>query len=602
MLSFVAQRVVKGVIVLLAIVVLNFFLIRLAPGDPAIVMAGEAGASDQVFVKQLREKFGLDKPLPEQLFIYVKGVATLDLGFSFRQQAPVAKLIGERLPATLLLTLTAFAISLTLGILFGTFAARFAGTFLDTAITVFALIFYAMPIFWVALMGILLFSVTMDWLPSFGYETVGANLTGLAHAVDVAKHLIMPAMTLGLFFMATYTRMTRASMLEVKRLDFVKTARAKGLSDAVIQRRHVLRNALLPVVTLAGVHSGTLIGGAVITETVFAWPGIGRLMYDALLQRDYNLLLGVFVICSAMVLIFNLITDLVYRLVDPAHRIRHMKQFWKSMLKSPSGVIGLVILLLAISVAVFGPMLFPNSPWRMVQRPFLPPFTLSSVPLGTDALGRDVFAGMIFGARVSLLVGLVSTLVALLVGVPIGAMAGYFGGKVDDALMRFTEFFQTIPSFALAIVLVAILQPSIYSIVASIALVSWPPVARLVRGEVLSLRTREYVQAAVVTGQSNSWIILREILPNALSPVIVLASLMVATAILLESSLAFLGLGDPNLISWGYMVGAGRTVIRQAWWITVFPGVAILISVLGLNLIGEGLNDALNPRLSREGR
>ena len=181
----------------------------------------------------------------------------------------------------------------------------------------FALIFYAMPIFWVALMGILLFSVTMDWLPSFGYETVGANLTGLAHAVDVAKHLVMPAMTLGLFFMATYTRMTRASMLEVKRLDFVKTARAKGLSDAVIQRRHVLRNALLPVVTLAGVHSGTLIGGAVITETVFAWPGIGRLMYDALLQRDYNLLLGVFVICSAMVLIFNLITDLVYRLVDP---------------------------------------------------------------------------------------------------------------------------------------------------------------------------------------------------------------------------------------------------------------------------------------------
>jgi peptide/nickel transport system permease protein len=279
-----------------------------------------------------------------------------------------------------------------------------------------------------------------------------------------------------------------------------------------------------------------------------------------------------------------------------------MKQFWTSMLKSPSGVIGLVILLLAISVAVFGPLLFPNSPWRMVQRPFLPPFMLSAVPLGTDALGRDVFAGVIFGARVSLLVGLVSTLVALIVGVPLGAIAGYFGGRVDDALMRFTEFFQTIPSFALAIVLVAILQPSIYSIVGSIAIVSWPPVARLVRGEVLSLRTREYVQAAIVTGETHMTIIWREILPNALSPLIVLASLMVATAILLESSLSFMGLGDPNLISWGYMVGAGRTVIRQAWWITVFPGLAILLSVLALNLIGEGLNDALNPRLSREGR
>lgn len=279
-----------------------------------------------------------------------------------------------------------------------------------------------------------------------------------------------------------------------------------------------------------------------------------------------------------------------------------MTKFWKAMLRNPSGVIGIVLLLLAVFVAAFGPMLFPNSPWKMVQRPFLPPFMNPKVTLGTDALGRDVFLGLIYGARVSLLVGLVSTTVALTIGVPVGAIAGYFGGKVDDLLMRLTEFFQVIPSIALAIVLVAILQPSIYSIVAAIAIVSWPPVARLVRGEVLSLRTREYVQAAVVTGQSNGWIIWKEILPNTLSPIIVLASLMVANAILLESSLSFLGLGDPNLMSWGYMVGAGRTVIRQAWWITVFPGIAILISVLGLNLIGEGLNDALNPRLSREGR
>jgi peptide/nickel transport system permease protein len=317
MLSFIGQRIVKGVIVLFAIIVLNFFLIRLAPGDPAMVMAGEAGASDQIFVAQLREKFGLDRPLPEQLFRYVKGIASFDLGFSFRQQMPVSKLIMDRLPATLLLTMTAFAISLIFGILFGVLAARFAGTWADTAITVLALVFYATPLPWIALMAILLFSVVTDWLPSFGYETVGANYTGLAHVLDVGAHLIMPAAAIGLFFTATYARMTRASMLEVNRLDFVKTARAKGLTNSVIQRRHVLRNALLPVVTLAGVHSGTLIGGAVLTETVFAWPGIGRLMYEALLQRDYNLLLGVFVVCSAMVLIFNLVTDLVYRLVDP---------------------------------------------------------------------------------------------------------------------------------------------------------------------------------------------------------------------------------------------------------------------------------------------
>lgn len=314
---FIAQRIVKAVIVLLAIIVMNFFLIRLAPGDPALVMAGEAGAADQVFIAQLREKFGLDQSLPTQLFLYIKGILSFDLGFSFRQQMPVSQLILDRLPATLLLTGTAFLISLVLGILFGALAARRVGSWADTAITSLALLFYATPLFWAALMAILFFSVTMDWLPSFGFETVGANYRGLARILDIGAHLILPATTLGLFFMAVYVRMTRSSMLEVAGLDFVKTARAKGLSQGVIQRRHILRNALLPVVTLAGIQAGTLVGGAILTETVFSWPGIGRLMYEALIQRDYNLLLGVFVVSSAMVLLFNLITDLIYRVVDP---------------------------------------------------------------------------------------------------------------------------------------------------------------------------------------------------------------------------------------------------------------------------------------------
>jgi peptide/nickel transport system permease protein len=279
-----------------------------------------------------------------------------------------------------------------------------------------------------------------------------------------------------------------------------------------------------------------------------------------------------------------------------------MADFWKRFSRNRGAVIGVAILAIVLLVALLAPMLFPQSPWRMVQRPFLPPFSMDQYPLGTDALGRNVTSGLAYGAQVSLLVGLVSTVAALLIGIPIGALAGYFGGWMDDALMRFTEFFQTVPSFALAIVLVAIFQPSIYSIVAAIAIVSWPPVARLVRGEVLSLRSREYVEAAILSGQTTATIILRQVLPNTLSPIIVLASLMVATAILLESSLSFLGLGDPNLMSWGYMIGAARTVIRQAWWLSFFPGVAILLTVLALNLIGEGLNDALNPRLARRGK
>ncbi len=279
-----------------------------------------------------------------------------------------------------------------------------------------------------------------------------------------------------------------------------------------------------------------------------------------------------------------------------------MSDFWRRFARNRGAVIGLAILALVIIVALIAPLIYPASPWKMVQRPFLPPFDNAAFPLGTDTLGRNVAAGLAYGARMSLLVGLISTAAALAIGVPLGAIAGYYGGLVDDALMRFTEFFQTVPSFALAIVLVAIFQPSLQSIVVAIAGVSWPPVARLVRGEVLSLRTREYVEAAILAGQSNTTIILRQVLPNSLSPIIVLASLMVATAILLESSLSFMGLGDPNLMSWGYMIGAARTVIRQAWWLSFFPGLAILLTVLALNLIGEGLNDALNPRLAREGR
>jgi peptide/nickel transport system permease protein len=199
----------------------------------------------------------------------------------------------------------------------GALAARRAGRWQDSLITTLALIFYATPLFWIALMSQILFSLKLGLVPNVGYETIGAGYTGLARALDIVSHLVLPALTLGLFFTALYARMMRASMLEVAGADFVKTARAKGLSPGVVSRRHVARNAILPVVTLAGLQAGQLVGGAVLTETVFAWPGIGRLMFDALVQRDYSVLLGVFFVSSAMVVGFNILTDLVYRLADP---------------------------------------------------------------------------------------------------------------------------------------------------------------------------------------------------------------------------------------------------------------------------------------------
>lgn len=325
MLRFLVGRLAKALLVILAIAALNFILIRLAPGDPASVLAGEAGASDPTYVLRLREQFGLDEPLWKQLALYLWKVAHFDFGYSYRNNLPVVALIGERLPATLLLMASSFVVSLGLGVAFGALAAGVSffqrARWLDPLIMAVALIFYATPLFWLALIMVIVFSVQLDWLPAFGMESVGANLTGWARIGDVAAHLVLPTLALSFFFMSVYVRLTRSAMMETMMQDHVRTAFAKGLSPWKVLRRHVLRNALLPIVTFAGLQLGQIAGGAVLIETVFAWPGIGRLMFDALLQRDYQLLLGVFLITSATVIVFNILTDMAYRFVDPRIRI-----------------------------------------------------------------------------------------------------------------------------------------------------------------------------------------------------------------------------------------------------------------------------------------
>ena len=316
-LRYTLRRLMQGVAALLLIAVMNFLLVRAAPGDPAMVMAGEAGATDEQYLQQLRERFDLDKPLPQQLLTYLGHLAQGDLGLSYRQQLPVLDLIVERLPATLLLTGAAFVLSLAFGVTLGVWASTRVGTWQDSAISLFSTLFYATPLYWLALLAVLVFSVWLPWLPAFGYETVGGGFSGWRRALDIAQHMVLPTLVLATFFMAVYARMTRAAMLEAAGQDFVKTARAKGLPAGRILRAHVLRNALLPVVTLAGLQAGAMVGGAVIIETVFAWPGIGRLLFDALGQRDYSLLLGTFLVTAALAVLFNVITDLVYTVVDP---------------------------------------------------------------------------------------------------------------------------------------------------------------------------------------------------------------------------------------------------------------------------------------------
>ena len=263
---------------------------------------------------------------------------------------------------------------------------------------------------------------------------------------------------------------------------------------------------------------------------------------------------------------------------------------------STSALTGGLVLILILAGAAAAPFLYPGDPLDMVASPFIWPGTDPAYPLGTDMLGRDIAAGILHGSRVSLLIGLVATLVSLVIGGAFGAVAGFYGGRTDWALMRATELVQTIPPFLFALAIVAILQPSVPTIVIAIGLTAWPSLARLVRAEVLRLRNGDFVQASISVGASHRRIILLEILPNALAPVIVSASILIAGAILTESSLAFLGLGDPNVASWGGMVGAGREVLRTDWYIATLPGLAIVAAVLGLNLLGDGLNDLLDVR------
>jgi peptide/nickel transport system permease protein len=266
-------------------------------------------------------------------------------------------------------------------------------------------------------------------------------------------------------------------------------------------------------------------------------------------------------------------------------------------LRNPAAVIGLVLLAIVLAMALTAGWLFPRDPLALAGRPLIWPFDNPRFWLGTDNSGRDIAAQIFHGARISLLIGLAATAIAIVTGVVIGAFAGYYGGRVDTVLMRLTEAFQTLPNFLLLLVLVAVFGSTITTVTVAIGLVSWPAPARLTRAEFLSLRNREFVQAARTLGVKDLRIIFGDILPNALPPVVVYASVVMAVAILLESALAFLRLSDPNVASWGNLIGLGRDVLRVQWYVSAIPGLAILVTVLAVSLVGQGLNDAFNPRL-----
>jgi peptide/nickel transport system permease protein len=316
-LGIVARRLAQAVGLLAAVAVLNFSLIHLAPGDVVQTIVGEMGGASEETIAKLRQAYGLDRSFLEQLWIYVSRVVTGDLGLSTYYNRPVITLIADRIPATALLVLSALAIALVVGTMLGVLAARYPRGWLAAFVNLVSLLGFSAPVFWSGLMLLLLFASMIPILPTGGYYNVVHGAQGIALALDIAHHLVLPATTLALVFLALYSRIARASMLEVLGSDYVRTARAKGLPERTVVFKHALRNALLPVVTIAGLQFSAMLAGAVLVETVFSWPGLGQLAFESILRRDNQLMLGILLLSAVLVTFGNLLTDLLYRLVDP---------------------------------------------------------------------------------------------------------------------------------------------------------------------------------------------------------------------------------------------------------------------------------------------
>lgn len=321
-LKVIAERIVFAIAVVLAVLVLNFILVRLAPGDPAEVIAGESGGITQEIIDAIRSEYGLDLPIYEQLWIYLGNAVKGDLGYSYYFNSPVVELVVSRMWPTILLIVAATVLALFIGTVFGVLASRKPEGWFSNFITIFSLIGYSAPPFWTGMLLIIMFAFVLPWFPVSGYYDVTLSVGSFGHALDVLHHLVLPSITLALIYLAQYSRMARASMLEVMGSDYIRTARAKGVAENVVFFKHGLRNAILPIITITGLHFGNVLSGAVLVEAVFNWPGLGTLAFDSLLRRDYPTILGLLFFSAVMTIAANLLTDFCYRLADPRIKIK----------------------------------------------------------------------------------------------------------------------------------------------------------------------------------------------------------------------------------------------------------------------------------------
>ena len=554
---FLARRLAQSVLVLLGVSFIVFFILYLT-GDPALVLLPPDSSEEDV--QKFRQAMGFNDPFIVQYGRFLVGALHGNFGQSVRHGEPAFNLVVERMPATFELSGAALLVALCLAIPAGIVSAVKRNTILDYISTVVALLGQSMPTFWLGIMLILVFSVQFNLLPSSGRGGF--------------QPLVLPAITLGLFTTARITRLTRSGMLEVLSQDYIRTARAKGVSGPPVVWKHALKNAAIPIVTIVGIELGTLLGGSVITETIFAWPGRSSVGAGHLQPRLSG---GAGGRVTALVDVrareslrrrplyvsrpadpTQVSVPISARPIDLAGTRSPARREWvvfaRRLARRRTALFGLVVVTVVIVAALGAPWLVQYDPIEQdITNRLRPPGALDAAGrshlFGTDHLGRDLLARMIFGARPALMVGFAAVAISGVLGMAVGLISGYFGGRIDDVFMRLADIQLAFPFILLAIAVIGVLGPSLPVIIVVIGVSSWVVYARVVRGAVLSLREREFVQAAHALGSGGGRVLIRHILPNAFR--CGSSMLDMARVIVIEPALSFLGLGvQPPTPTW----------------------------------------------------
>ncbi len=615
MARYVVARLIQLLFVLIGVSIVVFVTMHLLPGDVAQLLLGDHATNEQL--QRLREQLGLDQPVWVQYGRFMVEAVRGDLGVSIQSNRPALDDVLTGFPVTLQLALASLLLASLCGVPVGVLAAMRQGSRFDAVVMTLTLFGVSMPIFWLGLMLLVLFAAGLGWLPVGGLMPVGLDppritgmsvidslLSGNATMIGASlRHMLLPAVTLASVPLALIARITRAEVLSAATADHVRTARAKGVTDAGVTLRHILRNAAIPIVTVIGLQLGLLLSGAVLTETIYSLPGLGRLMVEL---DPVARLFGGAGGCA--------VHRRVVRAGEPRGRYpvcgaRSAHQPVMSVtIASPPGVIrralrgtgarfGLAIAVVFLALTVLAPLVAPFDPYEQdLSNALSPPSALHW--FGADQYGRDTLSRILYGTRTALLAIVMADGLALLLGGALGLVAGYAGGRVDALIMRLVDVLLAFPYLLLALIIVAVLGPSLTNSVIAIGIIYTPQYARLMRGQVLSVQAADFVVAARSIGAGRLRVMLRHVLPNSFTPVLVLATLQSGAVVVETAGLSFLGLGaQPPSPDWGALLAEGHGYFLTAWWIATFPGMAIFLVVVGFNLLGDALRDQYDPRL-----